>query len=193
MPLTLTDGFRPDQRGTATALFWEAFRGKLAPILRPEDKALRFLNRVADPSHTISATSGDTLLGIAGYKTTQGAFIGGELSDLTAIYGRLGGLWRGLALTVLERNVAAGTLLMDGIMVGKDARGQGVGTALLDAIKAKARTLGCTSVRLDVIDTNPRARALYERQGFVAEGSTNLGPLRHIFGFRTATTMVCPV
>ena len=50
MPLTLTDGFRRDQRGTATALFWEAFHGKLAPILRPEDKAMRFLNRVAPQS-----------------------------------------------------------------------------------------------------------------------------------------------
>ena len=46
------------------------------------------------------------------------------------------------------------------------ARGQGVGTALLKAIIAEGRRRGYAEVRLDVIDTNPRATALYERIGF---------------------------
>jgi ribosomal protein S18 acetylase RimI-like enzyme len=45
-------------------------------------------------------------------------------------------------------------------------------------------------LRLDVIDTNLRARALYERLGFRAVRSESLGPLRHLFGFQTAITMV---
>jgi RimJ/RimL family protein N-acetyltransferase len=44
-----------------------------------------------------------------------------------------------------------------------------------------------------VIDTNARARALYERLGFAAAGEAQIGPLRHIFGFRSATMMVRPV
>jgi len=74
--------------------------------------------------------------------------------------------------------------------VSEAARGQGVGSALLSAIRGKAITLGYCKVRLDVIDTNPRARALYERQGFIPESTSNIGPLRHIFGFRSATIMV---
>jgi RimJ/RimL family protein N-acetyltransferase len=45
-------------------------------------------------------------------------------------------------------------------------------------------------VRLDVIDTNPRARALYERKGFVATGEQKLGPLKPVFGFSSATTLI---
>lgn len=41
------------------------------------------------------------------------------------------------------------------------ARSRGIGTRLLDASCDHARDLGETSVRLDVIDTNPLARALY--------------------------------
>jgi hypothetical protein len=43
------------------------------------------------------------------------------------------------------------------------------------------------------VDTNPRARALYERRGFVLDRTTGIGPLRLIFGFRSAHTMVRPI
>ncbi|WP_424969970.1 GNAT family N-acetyltransferase [Dinoroseobacter sp. S76] len=188
--VTLHPGFPEDQRDQAAILFWQAFHGKLHRILTPEEKALGFLRRVADPTFAISALSPEgRLLGVAGFKTAGGGFMGGELSDLQAVFGRFGGLWRGIALSVLERPVAPGILLMDGIMVDPVARGQGIGQRLLTAIKARAGDLGCNRVRLDVIDTNPRARALYTREGFVAGETAHLGPLRYIFGFRAATTM----
>ncbi len=48
---------------------------------------------------------------------------------------------------------------------------------------------GVGEVRLDVIDTNSRARALYERQGFVAGKTQHLGPLRYLFGFSSSAMM----
>ena len=79
---------------------------------------------------------------------------------------------------------------MDGIAVHGDARGKGVGTALLEAIFDKARELDLTSVRLDVIDANPRARTLYERRGFVAGKEQSTGLFRHVFGFSNYTEMI---
>ena len=78
---------------------------------------------------------------------------------------------------------------MDGIAVDAAAWGRGIGTRLLDAICDHARDLDKTSVRLDVIDTNPRARTLYERRGFVTVRTEGVGPLRAIFSFRAVTTM----
>ena len=77
-----------------------------------------------------------------------------------------------------------------GICVSDHARGQGIGTKLLNAIKAQAHTRNLSQVRLDVINTNPHARALYERQGFTPGEIQHLGPLRHLFGFKSATTMI---
>lgn len=51
------------------------------------------------------------------------------------------------------------------LSVAPDARGQGVGKALLEAVAEHARSLGCGKVTLEVRDDNPAAR-LYRREGF---------------------------
>ena len=191
--MQIVHGFDDAQRDHVARLFWGAFSGKLGLVLGPEKKALRFISGVLQPRFAICAIEGDHLLGVAGYKTPEGGLVAGELSDLTPIYGWFGGLWRGLLLDQLERDLADGQLLMDGIFVDEAARGKGVGTALLDAILIHARDEGAREVRLDVIDTNPRARALYERQGFEPCGEVDAWPLHRVFGFRKATTMVRPL
>ena len=45
-------------------------------------------------------------------------------------------------------------------------RGDGVGRALLAAVEAKARALGCCKVTLEVLADNHRARAVYDRAGY---------------------------
>ena len=47
-----------------------------------------------------------------------------------------------------------------------EARGKGVGTALLDAVVAAARQRRCLAVRLEVRDDNANAVRLYERHGY---------------------------
>ncbi len=191
MEYTIAPGYSDHHQAEAARLFWQAFQGKLGHLMRPESKALAFFTATLDPAFAVSATAPDgTLLGLAGYKTADGAFAGGGLRDLADTYGFAGALWRAPLLALLERDLAPDTLLMDGIFVAETARGLGIGTALLDAIKAEAQTRGLSHVRLDVIDSNPRARALYERQGFVPGRVEHLGPLRLLFGFRTATTMI---
>jgi ribosomal protein S18 acetylase RimI-like enzyme len=49
-----------------------------------------------------------------------------------------------------------------------EARGRGVGDALLAAIEAEARRRGCCKVTLEVREDNPVARRLYVRNGFTA-------------------------
>lgn len=161
-------------------------------MLGGQDKAIAFVERVIDPEFAISAMAddGDALLGIAGFKTADGAMVGGSFADLAATLGWFGAIWRGVLLSLLERDVEVGALLMDGIAVAPQARGMGIGSALLDAIAEHARELGLAQVRLDVIDTNPRARALYLRKGFVPVGTERLGPLRHLFGFSSSEKLL---
>lgn len=190
MQFTIQSGFTEAHRDMAAALYWQAFSEKLGKIMGPDDKAQTFFRSILNPQFAISAQGSDgQLLGMAGFKTAQGALTGASMQDLAAAYGWLGALWRAPVLSILERDLMQDTLVMDGIFVSADARGLGVGTALLDAVKTEALQRGLGSVRLDVIDVTPRARALYEREGFVALGTTHIGLLRHIFGFQTSTAM----
>jgi len=185
--MIITQGIPDADRDIAAGLYWDAFGGKLGKVMGPKWKAQQFIKRVLRPDHALSAHS-DTgrLLGVAGFKTHEGALVGGDFADLQAVFGLLGASWRALLLHALERDTENERFLMDGIFVLPAARGQGIGTALLDAITETAQMRGYREVRLDVIDTNPRARALYERQGFKAIKTQNIGPLRHVFGFRAS-------
>lgn len=184
-------GLPPHLRPAAIALYWQAFGGKLGTVMGPDAKALRFLDRVLRAENCIYAVdaSGD-LLGMVGFKTPEGSFAGGEIADVRAVYGSWGSLWRLVLLWMLERDTDNARMLLDGICVTRAARGQGIGTALLDAIEAEARARGYHAIRLDVIDSNFRAKALYARQGYVIEKTEDIGVLRYAFGFQSSSTMV---
>lgn len=191
--MQIRSGYEKTDQRRAAELYWEAFGDKLGRVLGPDGKALDFFERVMRPDHAISAYGDDgSLLGIVGFKTSKGALAGGTFADLRSVYGLFGAAWRALLLSLLERDTENESFLMDGIFVAPLARGQGVGEALLRAVKGEAEKRGYQTVRLDVIDTNDRARALYERNGFVEVGLHDLGLLHHVFRFRRSTKMISP-
>ena len=181
-------------RAEAAVLYWQAFGGKLGRVLGPDAKALGYLERVMRADHCLTAYDRSGLLvGIAGFKSAQGSFAGGSEADLRAVYGPIGGRWRAQLLRLLGNDADSSRFLLDGLCVSDTVRGQGVGTLLLEAIVAEGRARGYSAVRLDVVDTNARARALYERRGFVVDRTEPIGPLRLIFGFSAAHTMIRPI
>ncbi len=189
--MIISQGFDDNERTQVAAMYWVAFGQKLGRVMGPEHRAQAFIEDVLDPTHALCARDdAGALLGVAGFKTFESALVGGTWRDLARHYGWFGSTWRIGFLALLERDVENQRFLMDGIFVSEAARGQGVGTALLDAICVEAKARGYAEVRLDVIDNNPRAKALYEREGFVAGGVQTLGPLKYIFGFESAATMV---
>lgn len=190
MTVTVSPGFDDAERPLAAALFWQAFSAKLDRVMGPDAKGLAFFERALDPDFALVARNPEgKMLGLAGFKTRDGGLAGGSMSDLARVYGGFGALWRGMILSVLERRLQSGIFQMDGIFVASEARGQGVGTALLTAIKDEARRRDMSQVQLDVIDTNPRARALYEREGFRTVSEEETGPFKYLFGFERSTTM----
>jgi GNAT superfamily N-acetyltransferase len=61
---------------------------------------------------------------------------------------------------------APGTVELISMFVRPQARGRGVGEALIDAVTGWARERDATSLHLWVTETNKHARRLYERCGF---------------------------
>ena len=189
--MRIEPGFAEAERARIAELYWEAFGSKLGRVLGPRRRALRFVAEALDPAHALCARDGDgTLLGVAGFKTARGALVAGGLRSMRATYGLAGAAWRAGLLTLLDSDVDNRRFLVDGIFVAPEARGRGVGTRLIEALVQEARARGHAEIRLEVIDENHRARALYERRGFAAAGHRPLGPLGMVFGFRAATTMI---
>ncbi|MEV1330567.1 GNAT family N-acetyltransferase [Micromonospora costi] len=62
----------------------------------------------------------------------------------------------------------AGTAELISMFLRPDARGRGVGDALVEAVAQWARRSGADRLRLAVVPGNKAAVRLYERQGFVA-------------------------
>ena len=192
--MKIVTGLPADQRDAAAALYWQAFGGKLGRVLGPAPRALQFITRAIDPSHVVCALESDgTLLGVAGYKTHRSAFVAGSLPLLAQTYGWPGALWRSALLGLLVRDSENTCFLTDGLAVAAHARNRGIGTALIDALSAEARARHYPALRLDVVDTNPRAQALYTRLGFTVAKTTRIGLLHHVYGFRHSITMTRPV
>ncbi|WP_415184172.1 GNAT family N-acetyltransferase [Phaeovulum sp.] len=184
-------GLHDSQRPAAARLYWDAFSDKLGRIMGPERKALRFVERVIDPTHVIAAVDATGLvLGVVGFRDRQGSFVGGIQSDLNAVYGRVGGYWRGRCFSFLARDLTPWTLDVDGLAVHPEHRGEGIGTALIEALCAEATVHGYRELRLEVVTRNARARALYERRGFVVERAVKSRLTALAFAFDTALVMV---
>lgn len=189
MKYHLQHGLPECQRAAAATLYWQAFGGKLGPVLGPEDRALRFLTRVMRLDHCIAALDdGGKLCAIAGYRTDMGSFAGGETADFRAIYGRAGAAWRLRILRFLSDD--ADDFLLDGISVDRACRSQGIGTDMIGRLCALARSQGHAAVSLDVIGSNFRAIALYRSLGFMEYRRKSIGFLRHFFGFDQVVSMV---
>jgi ribosomal protein S18 acetylase RimI-like enzyme len=129
------------------------------------------------------------IVGVVGLYYHGQNFWSSRLTSFAAEFGWLSGLIR----LVMFRLLIVGRgrdLVIEAIAVDESRRGQGVGTRLLEAVFDFARQQGFKSVSLEVVDTNPAARRLYERLGFVATRTWPYPYLRNFMGFSAATTMV---
>lgn len=194
MTLKISLGLPRALRTEAARIYWQAFGVKLMRVLGPDDRAVAFLERALRSEFCMIAQSADgRLVGIVGFQTRSGAFAGGSVEDMRAIYGRAGAMWRMAVLRMLATEIREHKFMIDGICVIENARGLGVGSALIDAISVEAASRGYTAIQLDVVDENTRARALYDRLGFVPLGSQNIGILQYLFRFKTVTSMIKPL
>ncbi|MGD9006965.1 MAG: GNAT family N-acetyltransferase [Desulfobacteraceae bacterium] len=178
----------------AARLYDEAFGRKFSVAIANTKKRRDVLAESFRLAYAAAAISDGELVGLAGFHTQYGALTSGMSGELLLErLGTLSGLWAAIIFSIYSRQPRASELLMDGIAVRRDMRGKGIGTYLLNDLKHYARENGFRTIRLDVIDTNPAARRLYERQGFVPTRTERFGCLRWLLGFGASTTMIFDV
>jgi GNAT superfamily N-acetyltransferase len=62
---------------------------------------------------------------------------------------------------------------LEDLFVTAEARGSGLGRALVEAAVERARARGCARIELDTAEDNP-ARRLYEALGFIRKGGNGI-------------------
>jgi len=191
----LPDGLR-DQ---AVVLFEDAFGEKMRMSVRDRDARMAFMARVYQADHVIIARRDDQLLGMAGLRS-NGPPYGRGLVDVSwdprphrDLLGWAGAMWAVWGLRLSDRTPKGDEIYLDGIAVLAGVRGRGIGTRLLAEVTDIARRHGKSFVRLDVVDTNPRAQALYERVGYRVTKVQSFRWQQRWVGFGAMITMEQPV
>jgi ribosomal protein S18 acetylase RimI-like enzyme len=175
-------------RMAAAELYWDAFGRLLRPALGRSPRAVDVLADGIDPRRAIVAMDGDELVGVVGLHYAGHAFTHLTARSMLRHLG-LRGVPRLVPLVLFNGRPDPGEMRLDGIAVRADRRGQGIGSQLLHEAARRAGILGIDVIRLEVVDTNPRARTLYEREGYVAIRTERTPYLRRMMGFGAVTTM----
>ena len=180
-----------DLRSAAVLLYDDAFGAKFSVAISSSERRVALLQESLNLRFAFGAVANDELVGLAGYRTDAGSLTDGiTYPALLECLGVVRGNWAAFVLSLYDRSLTPHELLMDGIVVDARMRGQGIGTMLLDELAAFAGANGYNSLRLDVIDTNPNAQRMYERNGFTPAHTETFGYLRWLLGFGATTTLV---
>ncbi|WP_236702554.1 GNAT family N-acetyltransferase [Thalassomonas actiniarum] len=194
MDIHFQKGWDIAQAHSVALLYEEAFGVKFSSAIPDRLKRVEIIAKSFVPEFSFAAINKNGVVGLAGFQVLSGSLTGGiGATQLINDLGFWKGTWACMIFSLFERKPSARELVMDGIAVNAEFRGQGIGSELLDHIIDYASENGFESVRLDVIDSNPRARKLYESKGFVVLKTEYFPYLQRLIGFSGSTTMVLPI
>jgi len=182
-------GFFPYERIKIAKLLYEPFSEKVKPIFGSKEKSIEIYSRYLKSDGIIVARKDREILGVAGIKTKKDNWLEIGVLEVLKEFGI--SIFRVAFLGLALKKSAKNGLLLDVITVVKEARGKGIGTALLSFIIDFAEKERLPMIRLFVIEQNIKARKLYERMGFkIIKFHTLPFPWRKIFGFKGSFEMV---
>jgi GNAT superfamily N-acetyltransferase len=182
-------GFTEAERPRVGALYWSAFGSKLRTAFRDDTTGRSQVTAGLRADRTLVARDHGAVVAVCGYHRDGHGAADLSWRRLRENLGVTAALRASVVLAPLDRHERSGVLVLDGVCVSAERRGQGIGSALLDAVTVYGAGLGHRWVQLSVIDTNPRAEALYRRCGFDVVGEGSVGALRHLYGFERYKTM----
>lgn len=188
-PVHITIGLPPTHRHQAARLFHQAFERKLRALVPSEATGICLIEGMIVDPYAIAAIRNEKCIGVAGLHHGRYGFIRPKLSVFLQTAGWLRGLPGFFAFQSMARPVKTGELRIESLTVETLERGQGIGTRLLSEAYRFAQERGFKVLSLEVVDTNPQARKLYEREGFLSIKTTHFPFLKRTAGFSASTLM----
>ncbi len=181
-------GIPEEKLGDAVDILLEAFAEKIANELRPHspEQAARIIKASINPDlgQVVLSEEGEVLgvIGIASYKK---AFSHIPLALLLREFGFFGAIPRWVLVLIEDLfRAKRGEWRIEVLAVREGFRAKGVGTMLLKATIEAAKREGVKALTIEVVDTNPGAKSLYERLGFKKTREIKTGWLTAGGGYR---------
>jgi ribosomal protein S18 acetylase RimI-like enzyme len=186
--VNISIGLPSDSSAKIAALYFDIFSRKLGAVLGRRAAVPMIADHISE-DRIIVACDGEEVVGIAGLNYDGIGFFVPNHRGFLKHYGPLVGRVRAGLWASVQTNPRPHQLHLEGIGVQADLRSRGIGTALLEAVDRRTRDVGKTEVILEVVDTNPRAKALYERFGYRTVLTTRRWMFRFA-GFTSADLML---
>jgi len=187
--ITITSTLSRHQQREVAEIYYDSFKIKFSKLwLFTNNKglAIEVLSQSIDFNNGLYAIKDNEVIGFIGLETVGSIYTNLRFSSLIKAFGLIGGLWRTagyLIYRAFQGRIGEDEMHIDPIAVSEKARGLGVGTKLLDASLVLAKSLGKKKMTLEVVDTNPEAKKLYERKEFVVTKIEKTGFLTSLAGF----------
>jgi len=134
----------------------------------------------------IVALDNNTIIGLVGRRsaTDNLAYTITAVKQIFGFYGLVKGLkvvFRGLRFEAIVTPPSKGRVCLHNLGVSPDSRGKGYGQQMIEDFLINEKKVNTKHVCLDVAATNPRAKQLYQRLGFVVTKQRS-GKLENEYG-----------
>lgn len=172
LQVEIVDRLDEVQKREVARLYYQAFALKFSALwifTREEKEVVEVLCSSLRYDNGLYALCEGRVIGFIGLEKGDGFFAALNYASLRQTFGIFGGVWRYAAYGVyrlFHSGISKDTIHIDPLVVSGEARGLGIGTRLLEAAFTWSRQANRSKVLLEVVDTNPLAKKLYERVGF---------------------------
>lgn len=150
-------------------------RGSLAFLLGDENTRFRLFSRRINWDRVFLARLDGKAVGFLAFQWAGKGPYAPELGEFVREFGVVSGHLRWGLNGFLESRTRRHGFYVYGLKVIPEARRLGVASALLLAAERHAVRLNAGTVELEVYDTNARALAFYQAQGYQVDGAWRLG------------------
>jgi len=164
--IKITDTISINQLDHAIEIYYCAFRKKIRALIKSKEKALAIYKKSLNTDRILFALLDEKVVGIVGLHYDNKNFIEVKYKDLREYFNPVLSYFIYFIYRKYLPKLKNDVLRIDSLAVDENTRGQGIGTALIKKVFEFAKDKGFKEVTLEVVDTNPKAKKLYERMGF---------------------------
>lgn len=187
--ITLVRSINEAQKCQVAKMYYQAFAKKFSTIwlfADNEEEATKVLINSINYENGLYALCDEEVMGFVGLETGDSFYTQLTYSAFLSAFNFFDATWRVTAYglyRIFHGEIRNDAVHIDPIVVSSKARGLGIGSKLLDGTYELTRSLNKHKVILEVVDTNPDAKKLYERHGFHVVKEENLSILTKEAGF----------